>query len=151
MKSIICCLLILLVTSAASADEYYQEYDEYNPCNNMVVRVGTDTLIAAAAGALIGRQRGAQVGAGAGLAGSYAIRSSECRAYQRRQEALRQREEARARAIADRDYQEAMRNAPRVTTTANRVQKYVDPNGAVVTQQDNYQVTEGGRPGWVRY
>jgi hypothetical protein len=82
---------------------------EYNPCDNMVAKVATDTAAGAIAGALINstnRGQGAGIGAGAGLAGSYAIRNAQCESYKQqqyyREQALRQQAAAMAQQNAPR-------------------------------------------------
>jgi hypothetical protein len=115
---------------------------QYNPCDNMATQIATDTAAAAIAGALINsrnRGQGAGIGAGAGLAGSYAIRNSQCESYKQqeyyRQEALRQQ----AAAIAQ-------QNAPR---TNCRAERQVDRYGnVVVTENCNAQETRSGYRNW---
>lgn len=106
MKKIIISIMALFFCNTAFANGYQQQY---NPCDNITTQVATDTAAGAIAGALINstnRGQGAGIGAGAALAGSYAIRNSQCESYKQqqyyRQEALRQQTETRAEQNAPR-------------------------------------------------
>lgn len=102
MKKIITAVLVLIFGFIGTA----VAQQGYNPCDDIYVKVGIDTLVGAFAGALMNRNQGAGIGAGAAVAGSYTMRQAACENF--KQQMYMQQQQMQQQAM-----QQAQQNAPR--------------------------------------